>query len=130
MSRKEQRQRIAYLENRLEVQGNDAKNWRNKFYDLGEEKEKAVSDLERTHEILLDAAYRDREAFLDNLLLLEPHLKHYQTDGKWDTERIHRAANHLRGEQALESVGYTHHEPDFSNVTFVEFGAPNPEGAA
>lgn len=46
---------------------------------------------------------------LDDILELEPHLKHYRTDGKWDHDRIHRAAEHLRGVAALESVGYTDH---------------------
>lgn len=55
---------------------------------------------------------------LDDILVIEPQLKHLLTGGVWDFERVHRAAEHLRGEDALESVGYTSDcvEIDMSNV--------------
>lgn len=55
---------------------------------------------------------------LDDILVIEPQLKHLLTGGVWDIERVHRAAEHLRGEDALESVGYTSNcvEIDMSNV--------------
>src|SRR3954462_14683963 len=45
--------------------------------------------------------------FLDDILTIEPQLKHLLTFGTWDFERVHRAAEALRDEDALASVGYT-----------------------
>lgn len=56
--------------------------------------------------------------FIEDIFTIEPQLKHLLTHGVWDFERVHRAAEHLRGEDALDSVGYTSDcvEIDMSNV--------------
>lgn len=67
------------------------------------------------------------ETLLSDILTLEPHLKHYRTEptvtspwgsnADWDYDRVHRAAEHLRSIDALESVGYTDAAPLPDNVT-------------
>lgn len=54
--------------------------------------------------------------FIDDLFIIEPQLKHTLTNGVWDFERVHRAAEALRAEDALASVGYTDNEPWPDNV--------------
>lgn len=127
-----QKRAIERLNASLEGSRKDADHWREKLYEEREKRIESAKNIEQRQQFEVDAINRDHRDLLANLLLLEPHLKHYQTDGTWDRERIFRAANHLRGEQSLESVGYTNaqHEADYSNVTFVDFRAPDPEGAA
>lgn len=68
---------------------------------------------------------------LDDILVIEPQLKHLLTFGVWDFERIHRAAEVLRGEDALESVGYTTSTAFPENVTPIRPTDPrNGQGAA
>ncbi len=66
---------------------------------------------------------------LDDILTLEPQLKHHRTIDQWgqegwDFERVHRAAEHLRNIDAAESVGYTDHSPD--NVTYLHIVHTDP----
>lgn len=90
----------------------------------------AVGGYVEPAEVRIERTVKGYETLLDDILLLEPHLKHYQTDGRWDRERIHRAAEHVRGEEALESLGFTPLQPDLGNVAFIDDYRPAPEGGA
>lgn len=67
--------------------------------------------------------------FIDDLYVIEPQLQHTKTNGAWDFERVHRAAEALRNEDALASVGYTDQCVEWpDNVT--PLFPRGPEGAA
>jgi hypothetical protein len=70
--------------------------------------------------------------FIDDIFIIEPQLKHLLTAGTWDFERAHRAAEALRNEDALASVGYTNQCVDWpDNVTpLFPFDPTEGEGAA
>jgi len=68
--------------------------------------------------------------FIDDLFIIEPQLKHTLTDSVWDFERVHRAAEALRADDALASLGYTDQCVEWPENVTPLFPRDPEEGAA